>query len=100
MARSLLEACHPSLSGLGSFKLLPALHNVSSCPVDLEPWIPTLNGKNVDKNALSMLNVATEALNLAKEISSITPASVVLTMIKVGSFLVVRVGRSQADRSI
>ena len=43
---------------------------------------------------LSSLNVAIEALNLAKEISSITPAkvvfgsvSVILTMIKVGSFL-------------
>ena len=46
------------------------------------------------ENALSMLNVAIEASNLAKEISSITPAkavfssvSVILTMIRVGSFL-------------
>ena len=44
--------------------------------------------------ALSSLNGAIETLNLAKEISSITPAkavfgsvSVILTMIKVGSLL-------------
>ena len=48
--------------------------------------------------------MAIEALNLAKEISSITPAravfasvSVILTMIKVGSFYV---GQLQANRSI
>jgi len=44
--------------------------------------------------ALSLLNVAIEAMNLAKEISSITPAkavfgsvSVLLTMIRVRSLL-------------
>ena len=44
--------------------------------------------------ALSSLNVAIETLNLAKEVSSITPAkavfgsvSVILTMIKVDFFL-------------
>jgi hypothetical protein len=43
---------------------------------------------------LSSLNVAIEALNLAKEVSSITPAkavfgsvSIILTMIRVGSLL-------------
>jgi len=53
--------------------------------------------------ALSSLNVAIEAINLAKEISSITPAkavfgsvSVVLTMIRVG-FLLVRTGQSQTN---
>ena len=47
------------------------------------------------EGTISALNAAIEALNLAKEISSITPAkaafgsvSVVLTMVKVGSFLV------------
>ena len=50
---------------------------------------------NERDGAISALNVAIEALNLAKEVSSITPAkavfgtvSVVLTMIKV-SFLLV-----------
>ena len=53
-----------------------------------------------------MLNIAIEALNLAKEVSSITPAKAVfgsasvVLMIKVGSFLVGRVGLSQADRNI
>ena len=52
---------------------------------------------------LSSLNMAIEAMNLAKEVSSITPAkavfgsvSVILAMIKV-SFLPVRLGRPQAD---
>jgi hypothetical protein len=52
---------------------------------------------------LSSLNAAIEAMNLAKEIASITPAkavfgsvSVVLAMIRV-SFLPVRLGRPQAD---
>ena len=52
---------------------------------------------------LSSLNAAIEAINLAKEIASITPAkavfgsvSVVLAMIRV-SFLPVRLGRPQAD---
>ena len=55
--------------------------------------------------ALSSLNVAIEAVNLAKEISSITPAkavfgsiSIVLTMIKVG-FLLIR-GQPQANELI
>ena len=48
------------------------------------------------EGAISALNVAIEALNLAKDISSIAPAkavfgsvSVVLAMIRVGSFLFV-----------
>ena len=52
---------------------------------------------------LSSLNVATEAMNLAKEIASITPAKavfgsagVVLAMIKV-CFLPVSLGRPDAD---
>ena len=53
--------------------------------------------------ALSSLNVAIEAVNLAKDISSITPAKavfgsvgVILTMIRVGFFLV-RPGQPRAD---
>ena len=53
--------------------------------------------------AVSSLNMAIETLNLAKEISSITPAkavfgsvSVILAMIKVGSFLLF-IDRLQAD---
>jgi hypothetical protein len=52
---------------------------------------------------LSSLNMAIEAMNLAKELAPITPAkavfgsvSVVLAMIKV-SFLPVPLGRLQAD---
>jgi hypothetical protein len=52
---------------------------------------------------LSSLNVAIEAMNLAKEIASVTPAkavfgsvSVILAMIKV-SFLPVCIVRLQAD---
>ena len=50
---------------------------------------------NEREGAVSALNVAIEALNLAKEVSSITPAkvvcgtvSVILIMIKVGFLLV------------
>jgi hypothetical protein len=53
--------------------------------------------------ALSSLNAAIEAMNLAKEVSSMTPAkavfgsvSVILTMIRVG-FLLVRSGQLQAN---
>jgi len=56
--------------------------------------------------ALTSLNVAIEAINLAKEISSITPAkavfgsvSSVLTMIKVG-FLLLRSDKPQANEHI
>ena len=55
-------------------------------------------------NVFSTLNVTIETLNLAKEIASITPAkavfgsvSVLLAMIRVGSFLVAHVGLSQAN---
>ena len=54
-------------------------------------------------NVLSSLNVAIEALNLAKEVLSITPAKavcgsvgVILTTIRV-CFLLARVARLQAD---
>ena len=53
--------------------------------------------------SFSSLNVAIEAMNLAKEIASVTPAkavfgsvSVILAMIKV-IFLPVCIGRLQAD---
>jgi hypothetical protein len=55
------------------------------------------------EGTISTLNTAIEALNLAKELSSITPAkavfgsvSVILTMIRVG-FLLVFVGRLQTE---
>ena len=55
---------------------------------------PNAQGQKRREIALSSLNMAIETLNLAKEISSITPAkavfgavSVILTMIKVYSFL-------------
>jgi len=55
------------------------------------------------EGAISVLNAAIEAMNLAKEISSITPAnavfgsvSVILTMTRVG-FLPVCVDRVQAE---
>jgi len=54
--------------------------------------------------ALSSLNAAVEAMNLAKELSSVTPAkavfgtvSVILRMIRVGFLLVQCVGRLQDD---
>ena len=53
--------------------------------------------------ALSLLNTAIEAMNLAKEVSSATPAkavfgsvSLILTMIKVSLFLV-RLDQPQAN---
>ena len=53
--------------------------------------------------ALSLLNTAIEAMNLAKEVSSATPAkavfgsvSVILTMIKVSLFLA-RLNQPQAN---
>jgi len=53
--------------------------------------------------AISVLNAAIEAMNLAKELASITPAkavfgsvSVILTMTRVG-FLLVCVNRMQAE---
>lgn len=57
----------------------------------MDPDVP--QPKRQDK-VLSGLNVAIETLNLAKEVSSITPAkavfgsvSVIITMIRVGIFL-------------
>ena len=56
------------------------------------------------EGAILALNAAIEAVNLAKELSSITPAkavfgsvSVVLGMIKVGSLLQAFVDRLQTD---
>ena len=55
------------------------------------------------EGALSSLNMAIEAMNLAKELSSLTPAkavfgsvSVVLTMIKVG-FLLDHLGQPRVN---
>ena len=65
-------------------------HHVNSELMDPNPTQP----KRRD-NVLSSLNVTIEALSLAKEVSSITPAkavfgsvSIILTMIRVGSSLV------------
>ena len=71
------------------------------------PRVSTMDSKSQRRRdgALLSLNVAIEAVNLAKEISSITPAkavfgsvSVVLTMIRVG-FLLIR-GQPQANERI
>jgi len=58
------------------------------------------------RDALSSLNAAVAALNLAKELSSVTPAkavfgtvSIILMMIRV-SFLLVCVERSQDEMDI
>ena len=57
----------------------------------MDPKAPQLGGRD---NVLSSLNVVIETLNLAKEVSSITPAkavfgsvSLILTMIRVGFLL-------------
>ena len=71
-----------------------ARYNLFSCHVDFEPMVSDAQRRGRRNIALSSLGVAVEALNLAKEISSITPAKVVfgtvstvLTMIKVSFFL-------------
>jgi hypothetical protein len=69
------------------------------------PLVSTMDAKTQRRQdvTLSSLNVAIEAMNLAKEIASVTPAkavfgsvSVILAMIKV-SFLPVCIVRLQAD---
>jgi hypothetical protein len=79
----------------------PARHTVFS----QLPRVSTMDAKSEGRRdvTLSSLNAAIEAMNLAKEIASITPAkavfgsvSVVLAMIRV-CFLPVRLGRLQAD---
>jgi hypothetical protein len=79
-------------------------NNVFSCHVELEHMEPSDQRRKRRDVVISSLNVAIEASNLAKEFCSITPAkpvfgsfSVILTMIKVNSFLRC-VGRLEADR--
>ena len=62
-----------------------------SCNVDSEPMDADSQRQKGRDNVLPSLNVAIETLNLAKEVSSITPAKavfgsvgVILTMIRVG----------------
>jgi hypothetical protein len=73
-------------------------------PSQLSP-VPTMDTKSqrCRDGALSLLNAAIEAMNLAKEISSATPAkavfgsvSVILTMIRV-CFLLIRLDQPQAN---
>jgi len=72
----------------------PAGYNVPSYHVGFEPMDPDVPQPKRQDKVLSGLNVAIETLNLAKEVSSITPAkavfgsvSVIITMIRVGIFL-------------
>ena len=74
-------------------RILP--HSLCATVFSQQPRPSTMDPKsskrqNRQENALTLLNVAIEALNLAKEVSSVTPAkavfgsvSVLLTMIKV-----------------
>ena len=70
------------------------------------PQVLTMDAQSQRRRdvTLSSLNAAIEAMNLAKEIASVTPAkavfgsvSVVLTMIKVSSLPVRLVNRPRAD---
>jgi hypothetical protein len=89
-------AHHHEGSGLST---QPARHTVFS-----QLRVSTMDAKSErHRESLSSLNAAIEAINLAKEIASVTPAkaifgsvSVVLTVIRV-SFLPVRLGRPRAD---
>jgi hypothetical protein len=72
----------------------PAGNNVFPCYVDFEPMDSNSHRPGRQDNTLSTLNVAIETLNLANEVSIITPAkavfgsaSIILTMIRVGLFL-------------
>jgi len=65
-----------------------------SRPADFESMDPDTPQSRRRENILSSLNIAIETLNLAKELSPITPAkavfgsvSVILTIIKVGLLL-------------
>ena len=68
--------------------------NVFFCCVDFEPMEPNGSQPKRRNNVVSSLNVAIETLNIAKEVSCITPAkaifgsaSAILTMIRVGFVL-------------
>ena len=82
--------CRSSSLGFGIF--LVACNSVFCSFVDFEfePMDPDAQRQKRRENVVSSLNAAIETLNLAKEISSITPAKavfgsvgVILTMIKV-----------------
>ena len=73
---------------------LPTDYNILPHYTNFKPMDPKAQQQKTRDNILSMLNAAIETLNLAKEISSITPAKVVfgsvgviLTMIRVGFLL-------------
>jgi hypothetical protein len=76
-----------------TFSLTACWLDVFSCYFDFDPMDPNAHRQKRRDNTLSSLNVVIEALNLAKELSSITPAKavfgsvgVILTMIRVGLF--------------
>jgi hypothetical protein len=80
----------------------PAHHTVPSQLPPVSTMDTTVSHRRRD-GALSLLNAAIEAMNLAKEISSATPAkavfgsvSVILTMIRV-CFLLIRLDQPQAN---
>jgi hypothetical protein len=75
-------------------RFLTAYYSLFTCYIDSEPMEADAQRQKRRANVLSSLNVAIEALNLAKEVSSITPAkvvfgsvSIIITMIRVGFFL-------------
>jgi hypothetical protein len=72
----------------------PAGDDVFSCHIDFELMAPDAQRQERRENALSSLNVAIDALNLVREVSSITPvkavfgsAGIIVTMIRVNFFL-------------
>jgi hypothetical protein len=100
-ARGRVDPTVPSLRQGSGLSPQPARHTSFS----QLPLISTMDAKSQRRKdvTLSSLNMAIEAMNLAKEVASITPAkavfgsvSIVLTMIKV-SFLPVRLGRLWVD---
>jgi hypothetical protein len=84
-----------TLNSIGSASpYQPACNNVFSCHVDFEPMYADAQRQERREDVLSSLNMAIESLNLAKELSSITPAKtvfssagIILTMIRVDFFL-------------
>lgn len=92
--RALLRRLPPTFIGVWFPAHSPLAATSSRVVVDSELMNPNAPQPKRRNNVLSTLNVAIETSNLAKELSSITPAkavfgtvSAILTMIKVGSFL-------------
>lgn len=75
-------------------RLLTAYYSPFSCYINFEPMEANAQLQKRRENVPSSLNVVIEALNLAKEVSSITLAkavfgsvSITITMTREGSFL-------------